>query len=303
MSRSSLLRWALGAWVAWRLFGPEIPPRFQGPQTRPSRTPSRGVVVGRHEFLVRETGPADAPPVVLLHGWVYGATATWHRVIPLLAERHRVIAVDLRNHGRSTRIRGRFDIEDLADDVAAVLDGLGVGTATIVGYSMGGMTAQAFARRHPARVDRLVLAATAANPIDRPSSLVAAAFFVGRGLARLDQISWPRAAWHYFMRRGIFPPEHGAWLWEELLDRDVTLYYEAAFAINRFDARPWVGRLAVPALVVIPTDDQLVPAVQQYETAALLPDARVVEIPGARHEAVLTHPERLADAIDGFVRA
>jgi 3-oxoadipate enol-lactonase len=96
-------------------------------------------------------------------------------------------------------------------------------------------------------------------------------------------------------------PEHGAWLWEQLLDRDTTLYYEAAFAINRFDARPWLGRLDVPALVIIPTADQLIPARLQYETASLLGDATVVEIAGARHEAVLTHADRVAAAILGFV--
>jgi pimeloyl-ACP methyl ester carboxylesterase len=283
------------------MFGPEIPPRFVGPQTRPTKLVARTVLAGRHEFLVREAGPVDAPPIVLLHGWVYGSVATWHRMIPALADHHHVIAIELRNHGRSSRIRGRFEIEDLADDVAAVLDGLGLGSVPVMGYSMGGMTAQALARRHPMRVERLILAATAAHPIDLPRVFVDAAFFIGRGLARLDALSWPRAAWHYMTRRRVIAPEHGAWLWEELLDRDATLYYEAAFAINRFDARSWLGRLDVPTLVIIPTADQLIPARLQYETAALLKDAEVVEIAGARHEAVLTHADRVAEAVLGFV--
>ena len=81
----------------------------------------RTVLVGRHELFVREAGPADGPPLVLIHGWVYDSVATWHRILPALAERRRVIAVDLRNHGRSERIRGAFTIEDLADQVAGVL--------------------------------------------------------------------------------------------------------------------------------------------------------------------------------------
>ncbi len=95
--------------------------------------------------------------------------------------------------------------------------------------------------------------------------------------------------------------EHAAWLWEEMLDRDVNLYYEAAFAIARFDAREWVGRLRLPALVVIPTEDQLIPAEQQYDTAARIPDVEVFEIPGARHEAVMTHGDLIARRILEFV--
>ena len=293
--------WAIGSWIVWRLFGPEVPPRFRGNQTRPERIVARTVIAGRHEFMVREAGPEGAPVVVLLHGWVYGSVATWHRVLPHLAQRYRVVSIDLRNHGRSNRIRGRFEIEDLADDVAAVMDGLGIGQAVIVGYSMGGMTAQSLARRHPLRVRRLVLAATAAKPVHLPHVFVVASFMIGRALARLDPITSSRLAWHYLTRTGAVAPEHGAWLWEELMDRDVTLYYEAAFAIERFDAREWVGRLDVPALVIIPTRDQLIPARLQYATAALLKDVAVVEIPGARHEAVMTHAERVAAAIADFV--
>lgn len=288
-------------WAAWRLLGPEIPPVPRGVQTRPSETTGRTVVAGNHEFFVREAGSPEAPPLVLVHGWVYDALATWHKVMPLLAETHRVTALDLRAHGKSDRVRGRFEIEDLADEVARCLDALGLGRVPVVGYSMGGMAVQALAKRHPARVDRLVLIATAARPVRWPRWITGPVFAAGRTLARIDRITVPRIAHRYLLATGAVAEEHSAWLWESLLNRDADLYYEAAFAITRFDARGWVPRLGAPALVVVPTRDQLIPPGAQRETASLLPGARLVEIEGARHEVVLTHPGVVAETIRSFV--
>jgi pimeloyl-ACP methyl ester carboxylesterase len=301
MMRRRRLTAAVTAWVVWRVFGPRLPPRFSGMQVRPSRLPGRTVVTGRHEFLVRQAGPEGSPPLLLLHGWLYDTVATWHRVIPILSRDRRVVAVDLRNHGKTDRIQARFDVEDLADDVAGVLDALDLGAMPVVGYSLGGMTAQALARRHPGRVERLVLAATAAKPVLWPPALLRALTVAARALARIDPLVLPRIAHRYLLSVGAVAPEHSAWLWDTLADRDVDLYYEAAFAIGRFDAREWVGRLEVPTLCIIPTGDQLIPPALQRATAARIPGARVTEIEGARHEAVLTHAEQVAEAIRGFI--
>jgi len=290
-----------GAWALWRLGGPRTPPRFGGPQECPPHPPGRSVLVGRHEFFVREIGPEDGPPLVLLHGWVYDSRAAWMRLAPLLADRYRVFAVDLRNHGRSDRIQETFTVEDLADDVAGVLDALGLGGVSVLGYSMGGMAAQALARRHPVRVERLVLAATAARPIPVPAWLASPVFAVGRVLARIDPITVPRVLHRYLLAVGAFPPEQAAWLWDALLDRDSDLYYEAAFAINRFDARDWVGDFDLPVLCLIPARDQLIAPRLQRDTARLIPGAVTVEIPGARHEAVLTHADEMGSAIREFL--
>lgn len=263
--------------------------------------PGRLVVVGRHEFLVREVGDPGAPPLVLIHGWVYDSLATWHRLAPLLADRWRVITIDLHGHGKTDRVRGRYEIEDLADDVAGVLTTLGIGPAPVVGYSMGGMVAQALARRHPGAVDRLVLAATAARPVRLPGWLTVPAFLMGRAVARIDRFVAPRIAFRYLTATGVIPLEHRAWLWEALLDRDVDLYYESGFAILRFDAGPWLDGIEAPTLSIVPTSDQLIPARYQRETAGRLPDNRLVEIEGARHEAVLTHPAEMAQAIREFL--
>ena len=150
-------------------------------------------------------------PLILLHGGI-GAGEMFDPILPELIAGRRVITVDLRNHGRSERIRSSFSIEDLADQTAGVLDAQGVPHATVVGYSMGGMAAQALARRHPGKVDRLVLAATAARPIRHPRWASTSLFWLGRALARIDPSLAPRIAYRYLLATGAVPPEHGSWL-------------------------------------------------------------------------------------------
>ena len=303
MSVGRLIGRGIGAWVLWRLAGPRPAPRFPLGQVRPAAPAGRTVVVGRHEFFVREAGPAAGPPLVLIHGWAFDSLAAWHGVMPLLAERLRVTAVDLRAHGKTDRVRERCDVEDLADDVDAVLDALGAGRVAVVGYSLGGMVAQALARRHPARVERLVLAATAADPLPLPRPVMTAVFLVDRALARLDPTGLPRVLHRYLTGCGAVPPEHSAWLWEALLSRDVDLHHEVGFAMTRFDSRPWVGRLRLPVLCLIPSRDQLIAPARQRATAALIPGARTAEIADARHEVVFSHPGEVAAAILSFVGA
>jgi 3-oxoadipate enol-lactonase len=259
-------------------------------------------VAAGHEFFVREAGPAGAPRVLLIHGWALDSLAAWHRVIPYLTGDLRVAAVDLRGHGKTDRVRRRFSIDDLADDVAAVLAALGPGRFTVVGYSLGGLVAQALARRHPAGVERLILAATATHLVGRPRAAVAG-LMLQRALARIGLDAVPWAMHRYMMRSGAVPPEQGAWLWDVLKSRDPELHHQAGFALARFDSRPWVGRLDLPVLCVVPARDQLVPPSRQRDTAGLIPGAGVVEIEGARHEALLTHPGELAAAIRAFTGA
>ena len=108
------------------------------------------------------SGRADGPAVVLSNS--LGSThVMWAPQLAELEERFMVIRYDTRGHGKSPVPAGPYSIDDLADDVIALLDGLGVERAHIVGLSLGGMTAMRLAARNPERVDRLVLLCTGAQ--------------------------------------------------------------------------------------------------------------------------------------------
>jgi pimeloyl-ACP methyl ester carboxylesterase len=95
-------------------------------------------------------------PLVLLHG-AFGAIDLWGPMLTTLAEHHQVIAVELQGHGRTADIDRPFSYEQMADDVAALMDHLSIAQADVVGYSMGADTALQMAIRHPELVRKLVV--------------------------------------------------------------------------------------------------------------------------------------------------
>ncbi len=109
------------------------------------------------KLYYREFGKAGGqPPLVLLHG-LLGSLVNWQRIARKLAERHRVIVPDLRNHGRSPH-HPDVSYPAMGGDVLELLDDLGLGQAVLIGHSMGGKVAMWLALSAPARVSRLVVA-------------------------------------------------------------------------------------------------------------------------------------------------
>lgn len=96
-------------------------------------------------------------PMILLHGGL-GSGEMFGPILPTLAETHQVIAIDLQGHGRTADIDRPIDIRLMADDVAALIDHLGLDRPDVVGYSLGGGVGFFTAVRHPAKVHRLVMA-------------------------------------------------------------------------------------------------------------------------------------------------
>ena len=102
-------------------------------------------------------------PMVLLHGGLMSGEM-FEPILPMLAERHQVIAVDLQGHGRTADIERPIDVRLMADDIAALIDHLALDRPDIVGYSLGGGVALHTAAKYPARVRRLVAAAAHIRP-------------------------------------------------------------------------------------------------------------------------------------------
>src|SRR6476659_1183719 len=116
------------------------------------------VKVNGMQMYYEVSGAGD--PIVVLHG-AYMSIPTMGAIIPMLAKTHRVYAVELQGHGRTTDIDRPITYQNLADDVAAFMDAVGLPKADIFGYSMGSITGLQLAFRHPAKVNKLVLASGA----------------------------------------------------------------------------------------------------------------------------------------------
>jgi len=293
-----LLGLAATGWLGWRLFGPSPSPPGRHAQSRPIRVPGRTVFVGDDEMFVREVGPVDAPPLVLVHGWSLDGELTFYRIIPQLAKDFRVIVPDLRNHGRSRWVRTGTEVEDIADDIAGMLSALGIERCAVFGYSLGGMVLQALVHRHPGLVSYAVLGGTAARPIGQHRVIARIIFWLGRALSRVSLHEFSVATVSYLGKVGGLAPEHERWMYEGLMRKDGSLHYEIGNAVWRFDGREWLKSWATPVTQIIPTEDQIVDPAQQYELALLLPpDTEVVELVGERHESVITRADEYVAVI------
>jgi 3-oxoadipate enol-lactonase len=227
----------------------------------------------------------DGPPVLLITGLGLSGGAWW-RTVPVLARHLQVITFDNRGVGRSTSMRLNFTTEAMADDAVAVLDGLGVETAHVYGFSLGGMVAQQVALRHPGRVRSLVLGAThAGGPrAVRPDGEVAA-FFRRRPFMRRDRAAWESIPYNYGARCRERYPERIA---EDIERRLATPFDGHAYAAHLYAAalhnsHGRLARIRVPTLVIHGTQDRIIPPGNAAILAERVAGARLRLLDGVGH--------------------
>jgi len=187
----------------------------------------------------------DGQPMILLHGGL-GSSEMFGPVLSALAEHHRVIAVDLQGHGRTADIDRPIDIRLMADDIAALIDHLGLEKPDVVGYSLGGGVALQTAIRHPEKVGRLV---SASANIRRDA--IYPDMLEQQGQVSAAAAEFMKDTPMYELYQRVAPhPEH----FPKLLDK-----IGAAMA-NDFDYTDEVRGLRVPTLIVAADADMAPPS-------------------------------------------
>ena len=205
------------------------------------------------------------------------------------------------------RSPGPFGTEQLGDDAAAVLDGLGVEQAIVLGASFGGMVAQQLALRHGGRVGILVLAATgpgSGHLVSEPDPAAAAAL-LGRG-ARTPEDAYRLACTVLYSRR--FQEEHADFIEQQVHDRGRRPIapggFQAQLAASRgHDAWNELPSITAPTFVMHGSEDAVMPLANAELLAARIPGAVLEVFDGAGHLFFHEQPERTADAVAAFVAA
>jgi 3-oxoadipate enol-lactonase len=230
--------------------------------------PPRTLVVdGVGELFLRDSGETHParPTVMLLHGWTVTADLNWHAAYePLVHAGYRVLAIDHRGHGRGLRAMTPFRLVDCAADAVAAVRQLGLAPAIFVGYSMGGTIAQLIARDHRDAVRGIVLSGTSQHFQDPETLRVWRAM----GGVKLMLSIAPRAAWRAgFRQAGIPNSPRTAWWMSELMRHSARDIAEAGRELGRFDSRPWLRSVSVPAATVITSRDRSVSPRNQHALA------------------------------------
>ena len=289
------------------------------PLAMPADVEHRRVVTddgGSLHVVVRGSGP----PVVLLHG-IGLSSAIWAGQLHDLGEEHRVVAVDLRGHGESQPGSDGFagGLRRLAADVRQVLAALSVEHAMLVGHSMGGMVVLQYmaevppAERHR-RVSGLGLVSTTGGPLlpvpgwaqlGKVVSPLAA-----QGLVLVDRLgveALPSSDLRWWtgrlaFGRGAEPAQVAAT--EQLIRATPLRTLTALIAdVTFFDLSHLLPAVDLPTLVVVGSHDHLTPARHALALAAALPDARLLELPGAGHMPMLERRGQLSTELYGMAAA
>lgn len=228
------------------------------------------------------------PWVVLLHS-LATSHRMWDEQVAALAADYRILRIDLRGHGASSVPPGPYSLEMLADDLKSVFDDLLIAQAHVVGLSLGGMVAQAFALRHSIRVRSLVLADTssAATP-DAVSVWEARITQAERfGMASLVESTLERWFTPGFRERD---PQRVLGIAGLIRATSAAGYSACAHAVARISLTARLGVIACPALVMVGTEDRATPLAQAEAIARAIAQSRLVRIRHAAHLANVEQP-------------
>jgi 3-oxoadipate enol-lactonase / 4-carboxymuconolactone decarboxylase len=248
------------------------------------------MTVALHHVL---EGPADAP--VLAFGSSLGTTlAMWDDQAAALAVRFQVLRFDHRGHGGSPVPPGPYTVEEMAGDVVALLDRLGIERASYCGLSLGGMVGMRLALEHPDRVERLVLCSTSAHLAPPEMWTERAAAVREHGLepqvaAAIDRWLTPDA-----------PRAAAARLEAMLRSIDAEGYAAGCEAIATHDLRGRLAAIRAPTLAIAAADDPATPPPHLEAIAGEIPGARLDVIADARHLLNVERPDAFNRALLGF---
>ncbi len=269
-----------GLW-AWT---PDIPRATL--EARYADSPADFITVDGMRLHVRDSGPRDAPAVVLLHGFG-GSLHTWEAWAQGLQASHRVVRYDQPGAGLSAPDRlGQYTDERGMQVLAALMDQLGLQRASLVGHSMGGRLAWRMAADQPQRVHQLVLVA--------PDGFASPGFDYGQA----PEVGWVTGLLRWalprpVLRASLAPAYANA---AAMTDDLVTRYHALMLAPGNRQALldrmrqlvlqpppPFLARIQAPTLLLWGAADQMIPVANAADYQRAMPQARLVQLPGVGH--------------------
>ena len=252
------------------------------------------------EIHYEETGSGE--PLVFVSG-LNGVARYWAPQIEAFSRRFRVIAYDQRGTGASDTLQRAFSVDEMAKELGALLDALGIQRAHIVGLSTGGAIGQTIAIEQPARVNRLVICSTwtHCDPWFRR-------LFEARRRMYLTAGPELHVMFHPLW---LYPPEyvnaHDAEIDEEHARSassapPVEVSVGRIGALLRFDRRNDLGRIRAPTLVIASDNDYITPSYHAEALVKAIPGAKLEIVRGAGHSISKTRADEFNRLVLDFLR-
>jgi 3-oxoadipate enol-lactonase len=245
----------------------------------------------RFDLLGPGEGAPESPVAALCHSLSADSGVWSEQVAPLLERGWQVLRLDMRGHGGSEPGAGPCTMADLARDVIAVLDALGIAQVHVLGVSIGGMIGQLLGLHHADRIHSLMLCGTSPRAVPGPPDMWPTRFAAIDAAGSLDPIAdATMARWfteHYRPRR----PDR----WQQMRDTIASThpagYRHGAEAIIGFDVLDELPTIATPTLVLCGDEDTGTPPAGNRLIAERITGARYIEMAHARHIPMMEYPE------------
>ena len=236
-------------------------------------------------------------PLLLIHGLTVTGEM-FEPVVQELSRYHRLIVPDLRGSGRSRHLPPPYTVRQQADDLAQLLDRLGVESADILGYSQGGPVAQQLAIDHAGRVRRLILSNTYAYNMATTQEKIE-----GHVAPVLMRLLGMRRFAESFISLGLkqVPKERAAWVVGMIADQDCDLMIAAWIEAMAFDSRERLKEIRCPTLIIAGGRDSAVPMHHARMLHEGIVGSKLVVLENADHALIWAHPNSLVKEITKFL--
>jgi non-heme chloroperoxidase len=261
------------------------------------------------QFSLFYTDYPGHEPVVFAHAWALNGDMWSYQLTGFMTAGFRCITYDRRGHGRSDRPPTGYDIDTLADDLAAVIEGLDLYGITLIGHSMGTAEVVRYLTRHGAgRIARVVLSGTVTPMLlqgsDNPDGIPDDAVAQVRSVMLRDIGDWMEISGkaEYFYGEHRVSPQLKDWTLNTIAAVPLPILTQTSDAFVRADFRSELAELTLPTLVIHGTADASMPIdLTARKTASLIPDCQFVTIDGAGHGLYLSESPRYNAALLEFI--
>jgi 3-oxoadipate enol-lactonase len=249
------------------------------------------IAVGGRRLYYTLEGPENGQVVCFTHSLASDGGMWAEQLPPLLSAGYRVLRLDMRGHGGSDPVSGDYTMAQLADDVAAVLDFLGIAKVQYIGLSIGGMIGQAFAIAHGQRLISSLLCDTSPQTPAGAHTAWAPRIEAVKKANSLTPLADPTM--ERWFTDAFKPRNPGRWkqIHATIAGTTPAGYLGCAAAILNFDFTAKLAALEVPTLVVCGAMDEGTPPAGNKKIAELIPGGRYEEIANARHFPNVEHPD------------
>jgi non-heme chloroperoxidase len=278
---------------------------------RGGRTASTIITADGTELYYKDWG--DGPVVLFCHGYPLSSDAWEDQMIFLVQHGFRVVAYDRRGFGRSSQPSQGYDYDTFADDLATVIEALGLKSVTLVGHSMGGGEVARYIARHGENSIARAGFVSAVTPFllktqDNPTGAPKALFDTFRAAVQANRSQWNRdvSVPYYSFNRAAAKPSDGLRdnYWRQGQATGMLAAYRALGAFSETDFRADLRKITVPTLIVHGDDDQIVPLeISGAVTAKLVPHAKLIVYKGGSHGLLHVNKDRLNADLLTFLKS